>query len=231
MVEVTVPNIATQNKIWSNRLISPLHTLRRNPERYVNPQYSSLSQATHALTPTARTSPPTPSKAVAFAVFSITQPKDTTKSPVISTRPSLLLLPCLYPNHLDLRHHHRPPHRNQPHPWLLLLLHPRQHLRPNVVHEPLHLPVHLLHSLPHLQHNCNPRNIHPQIPRQVQNKLQPFQIFIGIKTCIPFTPRGPQQTLPLIQAQRLRMNLIHLRHRRNHVRALALPLRSHLPTS
>src|SRR6266852_9377538 len=44
MVEVTVPNIATQNKIWSNRLISPLQTLRRNPEHYVNPQYSSLSQ-------------------------------------------------------------------------------------------------------------------------------------------------------------------------------------------
>src|SRR5260370_27476845 len=145
--------------------------------------------------------------------------------------PCLFLLPRLYRDHLDRWHHHRPPHWNQPHPWLLLLFHPRQHLRPNVVHEPLHLPVHLLHSLPHLQHNCNPGNVHSQIARQVQNKLQPFQIFIGIKTCIPFTPRGSQQAFSLIQAQRLRMNLIHLRHRRNHVRALALPLRSHLPTS
>src|SRR5437879_9344542 len=45
MVEVTVPHIATQNKIRSKKLISPLRTLQHNPEPYINPQFSSLSQA------------------------------------------------------------------------------------------------------------------------------------------------------------------------------------------
>src|SRR3954453_1932127 len=45
MVEVTVPHIATKNKIRSNKLISPLHSLHNNPECDVVPQASSLSQA------------------------------------------------------------------------------------------------------------------------------------------------------------------------------------------
>ena len=107
---------------------------------------------------------------------------------VANSLPSLCLslLPRFNRDHLGWRHHYRPPHRNQPHPWLLLLLHPRQHLRPNVIDEPLHLPVHLLHPLPHLQHNRDACDIHAQIPRQIQNKLQPFQILVRIQPRIPF---------------------------------------------
>src|SRR5258705_9826882 len=57
MVEVTVPNIATQNKIRSNKLITPLHTLHLKPEPYNSSQSSSLSQPGRA-TPTISTPRP-----------------------------------------------------------------------------------------------------------------------------------------------------------------------------
>src|SRR5258705_59017 len=56
MVEVTVPNIATQNKIRSNKLTS-LHTLHLKPEPYNSSQSSSLSQPGRA-TPTISTTRP-----------------------------------------------------------------------------------------------------------------------------------------------------------------------------
>ena len=72
-----------------------------------------------------------------------------------------------------------------------------------------------------------PGDVHPKIAGQIQDKLQPLQVFIGIKTGIPFGPRRLQQPLALIKAQRLRMNLIHLGHRRDHVRAFGFAFRWH----
>ena len=100
------------------------------------------------------------------------------------------------------------------------LLHTGEHFGAHKVDEPLHLPVHLLHALAHLEDDCDSRNIHAQIPRQVQDELQPLQVLIGIEPRIAVRPRRPQQSLALIQSQRLRMNRIHLRHRRDHIRAL-----------
>src|ERR1700716_1866917 len=83
MVEVTVPHIATQNKTWSNKLISPLQTPQRNPEHYVNPQYSSLSQPNPRPLPNRQNLPPTPCKGRRLCprLFSI----NPNKRPVIST--------------------------------------------------------------------------------------------------------------------------------------------------
>ena len=81
------------------------------------------------------------------------------------------------------RHRDRTPDRHQSRllPLRLRLMHPVQHLRPHVLDEPLHLPVHLLHALAHLQHNRNPRDIHAQIARQIQNELQPLDVLIRVQ--------------------------------------------------
>jgi len=109
------------------------------------------------------------------------------------------------------------------------LLHPGQHLGAHKVHKPLHLAVHLLHPLAHLQHDGNAGNIYAEISREVQDELQPLQVFIGIKPGVAIRPRWPQQSLALIQPQRLRVDGIHLGHRRDHVRALRFTPRCHQP--
>ncbi len=58
---------------------------------------------------------------------------------------------------------------------------PRQHLGPDIIDEPLHLPVHLLHALTHLQHNRDPGDVHPQVARQIQDEFQTLQVLIGIE--------------------------------------------------
>jgi hypothetical protein len=84
-VEVTVPQIATQNKIRSNKLISPLHTLQRNPEHYVNPQFYSLSQPNPRPYPNRQNLSTHTLQGRCFCVSSIKTTKSANKSPVIST--------------------------------------------------------------------------------------------------------------------------------------------------
>ncbi len=92
-----------------------------------------------------------------------------------------------------------------------------QHLRPHILDKVLHLPVHLFHALAHLQDDGDPGNVHAQVASQVQDELQPLQVFVGIEPRVPVGARRLQQPLALVQAQGLRVNLIHLGHRRNHV--------------
>src|SRR5258705_3575292 len=60
MVEVTVPHIATKHRIRSSKLISPLHTLQRNPERLYRSAVFQFIAANTRPSPTARTSRPHP---------------------------------------------------------------------------------------------------------------------------------------------------------------------------
>ena len=109
------------------------------------------------------------------------------------------------------------------------MLHPRQHLRAHVLDKVLHLPVHRFHPLPHLQDDRDPGNVHAQIARQVQDELQPLEVLVRVEPRVAFRPRRLQQALALVQAERLRMNFIHLGHRRDHVRAFGLPFCRHIP--
>src|SRR5260370_28799986 len=82
------------------------------------------------------------------------------------------------------------------------------------------LAVDLFHALAHLQDDGNGADVDAQIARQRKNELQPLQIFFRIKAGVALGARRFEQALPLIEAQGLRMYLIHLSHRADHVRAL-----------
>src|SRR5260370_830753 len=71
-----------------------------------------------------------------------------------------------------------------------------------------------------LHDDGNAADVDAQIARQRKNELQPLQIFFSIKAGVALGARRFEQALPLIEAQGLRMYLIHLGHRADHVRAL-----------
>ena len=107
------------------------------------------------------------------------------------------------------------------------LLHAAKHLVAHIADEVLHVRVHLLHAFAHLQDDGNAGDVDPKIPGKVQDELQPFQILIRVEPGVPFRARRTQQPLPLVEAQRLRMNGIHLRHGGDHVRAFRFTLGRH----
>src|SRR6202034_2754624 len=92
------------------------------------------------------------------------------------------------------------------------------------LHKALNLLLHRFHLLAHVQDDLHARQVHPQLARQLQNHFQPLQILIRIEPRVPFAARWRQQSFALIQPQRLRMNRILLRNRRNHVCRFILAL-------
>src|SRR5260370_12599219 len=82
------------------------------------------------------------------------------------------------------------------------------------------LAVDLFHALAYLQDDGNAVDVDAESARQRKNELQPLQIFFRIKAGVALGARRFEQALPLIEAQGLRMYLIHLSHRADHVRAL-----------
>jgi hypothetical protein len=94
----------------------------------------------------------------------------------------------------------------------------------DVLHKLLNLPLHFFHPFAHLQNDGHAADVHAQIARQRQNELQPLQVFIRIEPRIAFGAARLEQPLAILKPQCLRMNLIHLGHRRNHVCALGFTL-------
>src|ERR1700685_1367812 len=119
------------------------------------------------------------------------------------------------------RHDDRPSHRhNRPLRRIGSGRSARKHFLLDKLHELLHLPLHFFHALAHLQDDRHPRNVHGQIAGQSEDELQPLQVFLGVEAGVAFGPRRLEQSFALVKAQRLRMNAIHLSHRRDHVCAL-----------
>ncbi len=53
-----------------------------------------------------------------------------------------------------------------------------------ILHKPdklLHFAVHIFHALSHLENNGDAGDIHAKVSRQVQDELQPLQVFFRIK--------------------------------------------------
>src|SRR5271168_1115239 len=97
-----------------------------------------------------------------------------------------------------------------------------QHLRADVLDKRLHLAVHLLHALAHLQNDGDAGDVDAKIAREIEDEFKALQILIRVEPCIPLGARRLEQALALVEAQGLRMNLIHLGHRRDHVSAFGL---------
>src|SRR5580704_3046643 len=94
----------------------------------------------------------------------------------------------------------------------------------DVFHEILDLTLHLFRTLAHLQDDGDPADVYTQVAGQGKNKFQPLQVFVGIKPGVTFSARGLEQTFTLIESQGLRMNLVHLGDRRDHVSSFGFAL-------
>src|ERR1700730_13318986 len=131
----------------------------------------------------------------------------------------------------DRRHYHRSSHRN--HCALCRIgcsIRPRQHFLLDVLDELLDLALHFFHALAHLQDDRHAADVDTEVAGQRQNELQPLQVFVGVEASVPFGSRGLEESLALVEPQRLGMNPIHLGHRRDHVSAFGFAFSHHTPS-
>src|SRR5215472_11598459 len=103
--------------------------------------------------------------------------------------------------------------------------HPRQLLLHDL-RELAHLLLHLDHFLAHVQNNFNSRQVHAHVARQGQNHFEPLEVRIRVEARVPLRTRRLQQADALIQPQRLRMQLVKLRHGADHISRLGPFFRS-----
>lgn len=97
-------------------------------------------------------------------------------------------------------------------------------LLPGVFDEGLHFLPHLRHAVAHVKDDFDPRQVHAQVTRELQDRLQPLQVFRRIKARVTLAARRDQQAFALVEAQRLRMQVVHLGHCADHVAGLAAGL-------
>src|SRR5271168_1802287 len=92
-----------------------------------------------------------------------------------------------------------------------------RHFAAHKMGERFHLRLHLRHLVAHVQNNFDAGEIHAQFERQIQNHFQPLQVLVGVQPRIALRTRRRQQSHALVQAQRLRMQLVQFRYRADHV--------------
>jgi hypothetical protein len=198
--------------LLADHLSEPEHPLRRdNRSEFLNdvpvptgkqgtPKWISVLHATRD-----------PSTALSFASRTATSLRMTESK----YWRELALLPWLH-----CRRYHRPSHR---HDRALRRIGrgmgASEHFFLNVLHELLDLALHFFHALAHLQNDRHAADVHAQVARQRQDEFQPLEVFVRVETCIAFGARRFQQSLALVEAQRLGMDAIHFSDRGNHVRA------------
>ena len=91
----------------------------------------------------------------------------------------------------------------------------------------LHLALHLLHARAHLQDDGHAGDVHAQVAGEREDELQPLQVLLGVEAGVALGARRLQQPFALVQAQRLRVDVVLLRHRADHVVGLAAAPRHH----
>src|SRR5580704_15150820 len=80
-----------------------------------------------------------------------------------------------------------------------------------------HLAFHFDHFFAHVQNDFNPREVYAHVARQRQDHVEAFEIGVGVEPGISLGAGGLQQTDALVEAQRLRMQLVQLRYRADHI--------------
>ena len=80
--------------------------------------------------------------------------------------------------------------------------------------ELLDLRLHVAHLFAHVQDDLDAGEIDAEIAGEVKDHLQAFQVLGGVEARVAFAARRLEQALALVEAERLRMDLILLRDRR-----------------
>jgi len=85
-------------------------------------------------------------------------------------------------------------------------------VRLEVLKESFELVLHCVHLLAHVQNDFDSSEVYPEITCQGKNKLQSFEIRIGVKPGVTLRTRRFEKTFAFVQSQRLRMNAILIRN-------------------
>src|ERR1022692_2099855 len=88
----------------------------------------------------------------------------------------------------------------------------------------LDLRLHFAHLLAHVEDDLHAGEVDAEIAGEVKDDLQAFQIVSGIEAGIAFAAGRLQQALALVEAERLRVDFVLLRHHGDHVCRLGFHL-------
>ena len=72
--------------------------------------------------------------------------------------------------------------------------------------QPVHLPLHPLHLLAHVEDHLDAREVDPQVARQGEDDLQPADRLLVVEAGVAGAAGGLDQAFPLVEAQRLGVN-------------------------
>src|SRR6185503_9842066 len=87
----------------------------------------------------------------------------------------------------------------------------------DIIHELVDLALHLLDLPPHVQDDFNAGEVHSEIAGQREDGLELLEILFRIEPRIALGPRRLQQSLALVEPQRLGMDVVLLRDGADHV--------------
>src|SRR4051794_2904751 len=80
------------------------------------------------------------------------------------------------------------------------------------LHKGFDLALHGLHLGAHIQDDLDAGQVYAEVARQMQDHLQTPEVLIGIEPRVSVAAAGLQQSLALVEAERLRMHSVLLRH-------------------
>ncbi len=98
---------------------------------------------------------------------------------------------------------------------------PLHHFALDVLHELVHLELHLLDAAAHVQDDLDAREVDAEIARQREDRFQLLEILIRAQAGVALRARRLEQPFALVEAERLRVDVVALRHRADHVVGLA----------
>src|SRR5688572_30605436 len=87
----------------------------------------------------------------------------------------------------------------------------------HIVHELVDFALHLLDLAAHVEDDFDPGEVDAEISRQREDRLELLEVFFRIQPRIAVGTRRLQQPFALVEAQRLRMDVVLLRHGADHV--------------
>src|SRR5712692_7482229 len=91
------------------------------------------------------------------------------------------------------------------------------HLLLRETHEVLHLFLHLLHSLAHIEDDLDAGEVDAHVAGERKDHLEALEVLVGVQPRIAVRARRLEQPLPLIEAQGLRVDLVQLGYDADHV--------------
>ncbi len=91
----------------------------------------------------------------------------------------------------------------------------------DVLHELVDFTLHAIHLATHVQDDFHAGEIHAQIARQRQDRLQFQQVLVRVEPRVAIRAGRLEQTFALVQPEGLRMDVVLQRHGADHVEAAA----------